>query len=65
MYPRPDGTVYMCGYTDDEPLPETADLVKASEKALRGLQDMGKYISSELEGLLSMGSGCLAIKSLY
>eukprot|EP00730_Choanoeca_flexa_P001680 TRINITY_DN10743_c0_g1_i2.p1 TRINITY_DN10743_c0_g1~~TRINITY_DN10743_c0_g1_i2.p1 ORF type:complete len:334 (+),score=53.86 TRINITY_DN10743_c0_g1_i2:111-1112(+) len=37
IYPRPDGTVYMCGAMDDTPLPSTADQVAGSEEAARRL----------------------------
>ncbi|PAA59628.1 hypothetical protein BOX15_Mlig003772g1, partial [Macrostomum lignano] len=32
FYPRPDGTVYVCGLGDDPPLPDSSDLVKPDEK---------------------------------
>lgn len=37
LYPRPDGTIYTCGETDDEPLPAHSSLVVASDKELNTL----------------------------
>lgn len=48
VYPRADGTVYICGAGDKEPLPQSADLVKANEKAIKLLIHQASLISPEL-----------------
>ena len=50
VYPRPDGTVYICGYNDKEPLPEHADLIEPNEESILGLQKLSKHISPQLAG---------------
>ncbi|KAF6040279.1 hypothetical protein EB796_001396 [Bugula neritina] len=59
VYPRPDGTVYICGRTDYEPLPEHAGLVEPNSESLNFLHRVGANISSTLEGSkLETGHAC-------
>lgn len=54
VYPRPDGTVYLCGFSDSVPLPESADLVEPNKDAIEGLLKLGRNISTGLAGLTSV-----------
>ncbi len=56
LYPRPDDTVYMCGNSDNVPLPSDPADITPSEAACEGLAQMASKISSSLEG------ACVAIK---
>ncbi|PAA46245.1 hypothetical protein BOX15_Mlig007197g1, partial [Macrostomum lignano] len=48
LYPRPDGTIYICGLADDAPLPaSTADVVADSNK-LRRLAKFAESVSDRL-----------------
>lgn len=53
VYPRPDGTVYICGYSDDAPLPEHADLVQPDQQSVKALENMSKHVSPNLKGRLN------------
>lgn len=57
VYPRPDGTVYMCGYSDFITLPETADLVIPKEESVKSLHHMAGTISDTLKGIYHHSSG--------
>ncbi|KAJ3026985.1 UNVERIFIED_CONTAM: hypothetical protein HDU68_004686 [Siphonaria sp. JEL0065] len=53
VYPRPDGTVYMCGGggAGTEPLPETPSLVKPVERVTENLMNLSRTICPQvLEG---------------
>lgn len=50
MYARPDGTGYLCGPTDNEPLPERADQVKVDPKAIATLKAEAVIISPDALG---------------
>lgn len=54
VYPRPDGTVYICGYCDNEPLPERADLIVPNQESLQGINNISKHISPLLIGKSTM-----------
>ncbi|KAI7863068.1 FAD dependent oxidoreductase [Spinellus fusiger] len=61
VYPRSDGTVYLCGATDNEPLPASVDLVKVDPAATSLLQQMAAKISphlSEEKAPLQIGQAC-------
>ncbi|KAJ9478529.1 putative oxidoreductase TDA3 [Pseudozyma hubeiensis] len=45
LYCRPDGTAYVCGGSDDVPLPETADEVGFDEKKIVALIEQSKVLS--------------------
>ncbi|GAC97992.1 FAD dependent oxidoreductase [Pseudozyma hubeiensis SY62] len=45
LYCRPDGTAYICGGSDDVPLPETADEVGFDEKKIVALIEQSKVLS--------------------
>ncbi|CDU25378.1 uncharacterized protein SPSC_05212 [Sporisorium scitamineum] len=45
LYCRPDGTAYVCGGSDDVPLPETADEVGFDEKKISALIEQSKVLS--------------------
>ncbi|KAG2171356.1 hypothetical protein INT43_009017 [Umbelopsis isabellina] len=51
IYPRNDSTVYICGETDDEPLPASADDIKVEESSISTLQQLAAVASpSHLDG---------------
>ncbi|KAJ1036458.1 hypothetical protein NDA13_000338 [Ustilago tritici] len=45
LYCRPDGTAYVCGGSDDVPLPDTADEVSFDEKKVAALIEQSKVLS--------------------
>ena len=45
LYCRPDGTAYVCGGSDDVPLPDTADQVGYDEKKIDALIEQSKVLS--------------------
>ncbi|WVQ98816.1 hypothetical protein IAU59_005947 [Kwoniella sp. CBS 9459] len=45
VYARPDGTTYICGAGDDEPLPPTAAHVKPSASAIKKLHGQAQSLS--------------------
>lgn len=49
IYPRPDGTVYVCGEDDDEPLPDDPKEVAARAGAGENLQNIAGEVSSVLK----------------
>lgn len=50
LYARPDGTGYLCGPTDNEPLPDRADQVKVSRSAIATLKAEAAIISPHALG---------------
>ncbi len=49
IYPRPDGTVYLCGEGDDEPLPEDPATIAPREGACEKILEIAANVSSEME----------------
>lgn len=45
LYCRPDGTAYVCGGSDDVPLPDTADEVGFDEKKIAAIIEQSKVLS--------------------
>ncbi|KAI9264384.1 FAD dependent oxidoreductase [Phascolomyces articulosus] len=50
VYPRPDGTVYMCGATDNTKLPSSADQIQVDSQAIRELERLRDTLAPELYG---------------
>ena len=50
VFPRPDGTVYVCGMRDQQPLPESAEGVKVSDAACDVLAGAAFRVSTALRG---------------
>ena len=50
IFPRPDGTVYVCGMRDHQPLPESAEGVEVSEAACDVLAGALFRVSAALRG---------------
>ena len=48
IFPRPDGTVYVCGMADHQPLPESAEGVEVSDTACHVLASAAGRVSSTL-----------------
>lgn len=51
VYPRPDGTVYVCGQQDEEPLPADPALVVSNPVMCADLLQAAYQVSSSLSGL--------------
>lgn len=51
VYPRPDGTVYVCGQQDEEPLPADPALVASNPVMCADLLQAAHQVSSSLSGL--------------
>lgn len=49
IYPRPDGTVYVCGEADDVTLPDDPSLIVPDPDASENLQHMAASLSSHLK----------------
>jgi len=49
IYPRPDGTVYICGEGDDAKLPQDPSEIVACPKACEKLHEIAKSLSSHLK----------------
>lgn len=58
IYPRPDGTVYICGYADNELLPDNPSHVKPSEEACNKLVEFAKLASPALDGAQVIAKQC-------
>ena len=64
LYCRPDGTAYVCGGSDDVPLPGTADEVDFDEKKIATLIEQSKVLSpSSLD--LNAGATLRAKQACY
>ncbi|MFL5649410.1 MAG: NAD(P)/FAD-dependent oxidoreductase, partial [Chloroflexota bacterium] len=50
VFPRPDGTVYVCGMRDHQPLPESAEGVEISDAACDVLAGAAFRVSAVLRG---------------
>ena len=50
VFPRPDGTVYVCGMRDHQPLPESAEGVEVSDAACDVLAGAAFRVSAALRG---------------
>jgi glycine/D-amino acid oxidase-like deaminating enzyme len=48
IYPRPDGTVYLCGIGDNEPLPPKADQIVPKDSSCAQLHTIAGTVSSKL-----------------
>ena len=48
IFPRPDGEVYLCGLSDDQPLPEDPRLVSVSAAATAALRHVAGALSSSM-----------------
>ncbi|MDX1433036.1 MAG: FAD-dependent oxidoreductase, partial [Gammaproteobacteria bacterium] len=50
IYPRADGEVYVCGLSDDLPVPASPDEVEVSDASIERLKAMAGNVSSTLAG---------------
>jgi len=50
IYPRPDGTVYICGEEDETILPEDPTAITPSPNSCEKLQEIASSLSSQLKG---------------
>jgi len=48
IFPRPDGEVYLCGLSDDQPVPEDPSAVPASPQATATLQRIAGELAASL-----------------
>lgn len=58
IYPRPDGTVYICGYADEEPMPDNPVNVQPSEVACEKLEQFAKLVSPALQDATVITKQC-------
>ncbi|KAK9904744.1 hypothetical protein WJX75_001711 [Coccomyxa subellipsoidea] len=59
VYPRPDGTVYVCGESDDSAVPDDPLSISPRADAMTALREAGGLISSALaEGTLEAQQAC-------
>ena len=60
IYPRPDGTIYSCGPSDEEvPLPQSSDMVQVNEAVCRTIWEDISSISQEIqEGEVLVQQAC-------
>jgi len=58
VYPRPDGTIYMCGLAENSPLPEDASQVIPSEGKCERLHRMANELYPESCGDLLAAQAC-------
>ena len=49
VYPRPDGTVYVCGVSSEEAPPKFADEILPEQAAIATLKEVAKSVSSNFE----------------
>lgn len=64
LYCRPDGTAYVCGGSDDAPLPETADEVEFDDTKVASLMEQSAVLSpSSLD--VDAGATLLAKQACY
>ena len=50
IFPRPDGTVYLCGSPDRAPLPARADDIEPTDGPIDTLMRVARTLSNELGG---------------
>ncbi|CAK0761244.1 hypothetical protein CVIRNUC_002841 [Coccomyxa viridis] len=59
VYPRPDGTVYICGESDSVSLPDDPMSIQPRASAMKSLQEVGAAISSALsQGKVEAEQAC-------
>jgi glycine/D-amino acid oxidase-like deaminating enzyme len=49
IFPRPDGEVYLCGLSDDQPLPENPSDVSSNPRATNALQRISAGLASSMD----------------
>jgi glycine/D-amino acid oxidase-like deaminating enzyme len=50
VYPRGDGSAYICGVSSETPVPESADLVDVRPEAIATLRQVAAAVSGALAG---------------
>lgn len=48
VYPRPDGDVYTCGMSDNEPLPDDPNMIEPNPQSCKKLKELSGLLSSRL-----------------
>lgn len=59
VYPRPDGSVYICGSPEYIALPDDPKTIQADPKSVEDLKEVARSVSSKLaEAPLEVGQSC-------
>lgn len=59
VYPRPDGSVYICGSPEYIALPSDPKTIQADPKSVEDLKEVARSVSSKLaEAPLEVGQSC-------
>jgi glycine/D-amino acid oxidase-like deaminating enzyme len=58
IYPRPDGTVYVCGVSSEEKPPQYADEIKPEAASLATLQEVATSVSSNFKNANVLKEQC-------
>lgn len=59
VYPRPDGSVYICGSPEYIALPNDPKTIQADPKSVEDLKEVARSVSSKLaEAPLEVGQSC-------
>lgn len=59
VYPRPDGSVYICGSPEGIALPNDPKTIQANPESIEDLKEVARSVSSKLaEATLEVGQSC-------
>lgn len=59
VYPRPDGSVYICGSPEHIELPLDPNTIQANPQSIEDLKEVARSVSSKLaEAPLEVGQSC-------
>ena len=59
VYPRPDGSVYICGSPEQIALPNDPKTIQANPESIEDLKEVARSVSSKLaEAPLEVGQSC-------
>lgn len=59
MYPRPDGSVYICGSPEGIALPNDPKTIQADPNSIEDLKEVARSVSSKLaDAPLEVGQSC-------
>ena len=59
VYPRPDGSVYICGSPEHIALPDDPNTIQVDPKSVEDLKEVARSVSSKLaDAPLEVGQSC-------
>ena len=59
VYPRPDGSVYICGSPEQVELPRDPNTIQANPQSVEDLKEVARSVSSKLaDAPLEVGQSC-------